>query len=274
MKINTKTLILALFAIAFVSLTGCRKKETIQVSHDTLWFSTEASSQTIEVTSDCAWSIEKNGEASWFTVSPMSGEKTSGATVLTISVQDFDGEDYRTASFTIKSPKGKGNVTVNISQNVVEFSDIINTIYGVKKVEHWNSDYAGNMIEDSYMSADFDPRDTATGFTMYFAENGVGVQEDRYHDSTVYYQFRYNYDNITRNLHIEFDLVDSTQTEIYNANVLTATESMFRFQHEYKPNFWERAEMTKIGTITPQAKGMINRAIAKRKEMGPVFNLN
>ena len=68
-------------------------------------------------------------------------------------------------------------------------------------------------------------------------------------------------------------LVDSTQTEVYNANVLTATEGMFRFQHEYKPNFWERAEMTKIGTINPNAKDIFTRATSKRKENGPVFNL-
>lgn len=273
MKNNIKTITLALFAIAFISLTSCHRDENITVSHDTLWFPTEASSQTIEITTDCAWSIEMNGDAQWYTVSPMSGEKTPNGTTLTISVQEFEGENYRAASFTIKSPRGRGDVTVNLSQNVVEFTSIINTIYGVKKVEQWNTDFFGNMIEDSYLNANFNPHDTTTGFTMYFASDGFGVQEDRYHDSTVYYSFHYNYDNITRNLHIEFDLIDSTQTEIYNATVLTATEGMFRFQHEYKPNFWERAEMTKIGVITPEAKGIINRAMAKRKESGPVFNL-
>lgn len=273
MRNNIKTIILAMFAVAFVSLTGCHRDENITVSHDTLWFATEASSQTIDVTTDCAWTIEKNGDAQWFTVSPMSGEESPNGTTLTISVQEFEGQDYRAASFTIKSAKDRANVTVNLSQNVVEFTSIINTIYGVKKVEQWNTDFFGNVIEDSYKEASFNPHDTTTGFTMYFAEGGVGVQEDRYHDSTVYYSFHYNYDNVTRNLHIEFDLVDSTQSEIYNASVLTATEGMFRFQHEYKPNWWERAEMTKIGTITPQTKSMIDRAIAKRKESGPIFNL-
>lgn len=274
MKNNIKTIVLALFAIAFLTLTGCNKKESITVSHDTLWFSTEASSQTIEITADCSWSIEKNGDAQWYTVSPMSGEKSSNGIPLTITVQEFQGENYRAASFTIKSSKGKSNVTVNLSQNVVEFTSIVNTVYGVKKVEHWNTDFAGNMIEDSYISVSFDPHDVTTGFTMYFGENGDGAQEDRYGDSTVYYPFHYNYDNVTRNLHIEFELVDSTQMEVYDASVLTATESMFRFQHQYKLNFWERAEMTKIGNISPNAKDIIMRATAKRKENGPVFNMN
>lgn len=274
MKNSIKTIVMALFAITFLSLAGCHRDENITVSHDTLWFSTEASSQTIEITTDCSWSIEKNDNAQWYTVSPMSGEKSKNGTTITISVQEYQGEDYRAASFTIKSPKGKGNVTVNISQNVVKFTDIINTVYGVKKVEHWNTDYAGNMIEDSYVVADFNPHDTTTGFTMYFADDGMGIQEDRYHNPTVYYMFHYNYNPNTRNLHIEFELVDSTQTESYDANVLTATEGMFRFQHEYKTNFWERAEMTKIGTMNSKAKEAIMRATAKRKENGPIFGLD
>ena len=271
MKNNIKTIALAFLAITFFALTGCHKNENITVSHDTLWFSTEASSQTIEITTDCPWSIEKNGDAQWYTVSPMSGDKSTNGTTLVIKVQKYEDADYRAASFTIKSPKGKGNVTVNISQNMVEFSDIMNTVYGVSKVEHWNTDYAGNVIQDSYRSVSFDPHDMSTGFSMYFCSDGSGAQEDRYRDSTVFYPFRYYYDDVTRNLHIEFEMVDQTQTEIYNASVLTATEGMFRFQHEYKPNFWERAEMTKISTIS---KNDITHAMTEREGNGPIFRLN
>ena len=274
MKNNTKTLILALFAIVITSLTGCVRDENITVSHDTLWFSEEASSQTIEITTDCSWSIEMNGDASWLSVSPMSGKKSPNGTTLTVSVSEYEGDGYRPASFTIKSSRGKAEVTVNVSQNVVEFSSIINTIYGVTKEERWNTDFYGNVIADSYKEWSFNPHDTTTGFTMYFAEDGFGVQEDRYNTPHVYYTFHYNYDNVTRILHIEFDLVDTTQTEIYDARVLTATERKFRFEQEYKPDFWERTEMTKIGTIDSQIKNIIDRAMVKRKESGPIFNLD
>lgn len=279
MKNSVKTIVMALYAIAFLSLAGCHRDESISdenisASRDALWFSTEASSQTITITTDCSWSIEKNSDAQWFTVSPMSGDKAPNGTTITISVQEYQGEDYRSASFTIKSPEGKSNVTVNISQNEVEFSSIINTIYGVSKVEHWNTDYAGNMIEDTYITTSYNPQDTTSKFTMYFGENGIGAQEDRHNDSTFLYPFHYEYDPNTRNLHIEFELVDDTQTEAYDAYVLTATEGMFRFQHEYKPNFWERAEMTKIGTMNSNAKEAIMRAAAKRKGDGPIFGLD
>lgn len=274
MKNNTKTIILALFAIVITSLTGCVRDENIMVSHDTLWFSEEASSQTIEITTDCSWSIEMNGDASWLSVSPMSGKKSPNGTTLTVSVSEYEGDGYRPTSFTIKSSRGKAEVTVNVSQNVVEFSSIINTIYGMTKEERWNTDFYGNVIADSYKEWSFNPHDTTTGFTMYFAEDGFGVQEDRYNTPHVYYTFHYNYDNVTRILHIEFDLVDTTQTEIYDERVLTATERKFRFEQEYKPDFWERTEMTKIGTIDSQTKNIIDRAVAKRKENGPLFNLD
>lgn len=271
MKNSIKTIVMALFAFAFLSLTGCHQDENITVSHETLWFSAEASSQAIGITADCSWSIEKNGDIQWYTVSPMSGEKSKNDATLTVSVEPYEGVDYRAASFTIKSPKGKGNVTVNISQNVVEFTGILNTIYGVKKVEQWNTDYSGNMIDDTYETMSFDPRDTTTGFTMYFAEDGFGVQKDRIHGSS--YPFHYDYNPATRILHIEFELVGGIRTEVYDANVLTASESMFRFEHEYKPSFWERAEMTKIGDIIPTEEKEWLRAVSKDKGYGPVFNL-
>lgn len=279
MKNNIKTIVLALFAIVVVSSTGCKKQnekkeDSITVSHDALWFSTDAGTQTITVTTNCAWSIEKNGDEQWYTVSPTSGDKYPEGVSISISVEPFDGPNFRAASFTIKSSGGEANVTVSISQNMVEFTDIIKTIYGVKKVEHWNTDFAGNMIEDTYLNLSFNPHDTTSGFTMYFGDNGRGVQADRMHDSTVYYPFSYEYDSDSRNLHVEFDLVDSTQMEVYDASVLTATEGMFRFQHEYKANFWERAEMVKIGTIDPNAKDVIRRTSAKRKGNGPIFNLD
>lgn len=271
MKNRIRTL-LAVCAVIIVSLTGCHPKENISVSRDTLWFSPDADVQTIEVVSDCAWSIVKNEEADWYTISPMSAEKSAGNTIVTVSVDPYDGNEYRQASFTINSEKGKSHVVVFVSQNKLEFADIVNTVYGVVSVEHWNTDYFGNMIEDSYKQASFNPNDTTTGFRMFFAENGVGAQEDKHGDSAVYYLFSYEFNPATRILHIEFE--NTAQTESYDATVLTAAEGLFRFQHEYKPNFWERAEMLKIGVINPDVKAILSRASAKRKTGGPVFDID
>ena len=48
-------------------------------------------------------------------------------------------------------------------------------------------------------------------------------------------------------------------------------EEMFRFFHEYKPNMWERADMCKIGTITPSEKTILMRNATKRKKGDAIF---
>lgn len=274
MKNNTKVTVLALFAIVFMALTctSC-KKEKIEVSSDILYFSDDEDWQTVTVTSNCSWTIEKDDNIDWFTVS-QGLNKVSTDALITVRVNEFEEEGTRESSFVIVSGKGDVRCVVKVVQQQPEFGSLINTVYGVRKEEQWNTDFYGDVIEDSYLSGFFDPYDMTTGFTMYFAEDGFGVQEDRYHTTHEYSTFHYNYNNVTRILHIEFDLVDTTQTEIYDERVLTATERMFRFEQEFEPHGWERTEMVKIGIIDSQTKNIIDRAVAKRKENGPLFNLD
>ena len=106
---------------------------------------------------------------------------------------------------------------------------------------------------------------------MYFFEDGTGVQRDHHEDTAVYYLFTYDYNAANRNLHIEFETISDTLVENYDASVLTASEELFRFFHEYKPNWWERADMRKIGTITPGEKSLLKCAAKKRKEADGIF---
>ena len=189
---------------------------------------------------------------------------------LAISVQHYEGSDYRSSSFTITSEHGFTTAKVFLSQNKLEFDEIFNMVFGVSKLERWNTDYFGQMIEDSYKHWEFNPYDTTTGYMMYFFEDGHGVQRDHHNDSVVYYTFTYDYNAANRSLYIEFDLV-SDSLENYSVNVLTASEELFRFHHEYKPNFWERADMRKVGTITPGEKSLLMRAAKKRHGVEGVF---
>jgi hypothetical protein len=163
---------------------------------------------------------------------------------------------------------------VTISQNTtepVELQSLTNMVFGVSNVAHWNTDYFDQVIEESYQSFDFDPNDTTTGFRMYFLEDGQGVQRDNMHSDPVYYLFQYSYDPIARNLHVEFETLSDTVSEVYDAPVLTAREDLFHFCHEYKPKFWERADMQKVGTVAAQEKSLIIRKAKKRDGKGPVF---
>lgn len=274
MKKQLKNLVVALFAIIALALVGCHRNETITVSDNDLWFSELSESQTFTITSDCSWTIEKNETANWYTISPTSGEKTNTGTVVTVTVNELENNNLRKASFTITSKRGTCTVNMPLTQVAVEFDNILNTVFGVKKVEQWNTDFYGNPIEDTHFIGRYDPFDTTYGYTMYFLEDSTGVQVDRHKHQTVYYPFQYAFDSQERNLYIDFLLEDSTH-ESYNASVLLACDAMFRLQHEYKPHFWEKIDMAKIGTIDPGEKSILKKAISKskRKGGGPIFNM-
>jgi len=199
----------------------------------------------------------------------MSGENGSQ---IAVAVQPYEGEDYRSSSFTITSERGFCTAKVYLSQNRLEFEDIFNMVFGVSKIEHWNTDYFGQMIEDSYRLYEFNPYDTTGGYMMYFFEDGTGVQRDHHDNAAVYYAFTYDYDAANRNLHIEFETVTDAP-ESYDVSVLTASEELFRFFHEYKPNWWERADMRKVGTINPAEKSLFMRAAKKRKGNEGIFRI-
>ena len=134
---------------------------------------------------------------------------------------------------------------VKVAQNTVEpteLTSITNSIFAVLNLTHWNTDFFGDVVEDSYRRHEYDPADTTKGYFMYFLENGQGVQRDNEQDSTYYYIFTYDFDPVAHNLHVEFETVTDTE-EVYNATVLKATPKLFRFQHEWQPNFWELSDM-------------------------------
>ncbi len=110
---------------------------------------------------------------------------------------------------------------------------------------------------------------------MYFFENGQGIQRRvrERDDSVLYYVFEYAYDSDSSILHITFHLADGG-LEPYDPEVLCASDSLYRIFHEYKPNWWERADMRKVGTITPGEKSLLMRAVKNRKGNGGIFKFD
>ena len=257
----------ALLLIVAVGFTSCRKAYEIKVPTNNLWFGMDAGSQAFDITANCKWTITKNDDADWYTISTMSGE--NDATII-ITVEALEDADFRGASFVINSPGGKVNRTVFVTQNKMDFDGLYNKIFGVSSRETWNTDYYDQMIEDSYRHKVYDPYDTATGYTMFFLADGTGVQMDHHKDTAAYYAFSYEYDPMNQILHIEFETVEDAP-ENYDPQVLTASDSLFRFIHEYKEHWWERADMRKIGTINPDARAIIKQKAIKRKGNGPIF---
>lgn len=264
-----KLFAMTLFAVSFI-ITGC-SKDSVMVSSQDLWFNLEEGTKTIEVTANCEWSVTKNDDADWYTISPMSG-KNDGT--VSVTVQAYPTGDFRGSSFVITSPGGHIRRTVFVSQNKLDFDGIINKVFGVTELEHWNTDYYGQIIEDSYRHYTFNPYDTTTGYLMYFMEDGQGIQRDRHGDHAVYYIFTYEYSPVNANLHIEFETIEGSAPESYDAQVLCASDSLYRIFHEYKPNFFERADQRKIGTILPGEKEALRQKAVKRKEKGGLYLTN
>lgn len=270
MKTKFSVVLPAMMMVAAMSLTGCVKNYEMRVSSQDMRFGLEAETQTIILHSNCKWTIDKKDAADWYTISPMSGKATDS--IITVSVNAYPDGDYRGTSFVINSPGGHVHRTVFVAQSKIDFYSMINKVFGVTRLEHWNTDYYGQIIEDSYKDTMFDPYDTTAGYLMYFLADGQGFQRDRHNDAAVYYAFTYEYNPVDQVLHIEFETVGD-EPENYDPTVLTASDSLYRFIHEYKPNFWERADMRKIGIINPDEKSMLMRKATKRTGDGGVFNI-
>ena len=248
---KNRILSMALIAMAVLSLASCKKKDSLMVSSQDLWFNLEAGSQTITLTANCDWSIVFHEQTDWYTVSPTSG--TANDSIITVTVKAYPDGDFRGSYFVINSPGGHIRRTVFVSQNKLDFDGIVNKVFGVYTVEHWDVDYFGQIIEETYKHKEYDPYDTTTGYLMYFLEDGIGVQRDHHKDTVIYYAFTYDYTPYNQNLYIEFETVDGGP-EPYNAQVLCASDSLYRIFHEFKPMQFERADHRKIGTIIPAEK--------------------
>jgi len=265
---------IAFFAVLLLGMmtvfTSCEPDYSIIVSSQDLRFGLGAESQTFIVKANCKWTITKNDNADWYTISPMSGRAKDS--IVTVTVNDYSEGDFRGSWFTVSSPGGHVYRRVLVSQNKHDVYSMVNKVYGLTYLEHWNTDYYGQIIEDGYEEYEYDPYDTTRGQRMYFFENGQGIQRRvrASVDTVIYYAFEYEYDSDSNIFHIVFHLEDGS-LEPYDAEVLCASDSLYRVFHEYMPHWFERADMRRVGTILPGEKAILQQKLAKRKKGEPIF---
>lgn len=268
MKEKTGILKIAmLLTVAIMMLTGCCKKDGLWVSTQDLYFGLNASSQILVVRANSNWTITKNEQADWYTISPMSGGVRDSIVMVTVS--DNLGGDYRDASFTISLSRNNTSLTVAVSQNKLDAYSMVNKVYGVSERERWVTDFNNQIIEDEYRKYEYDPYDTTSGYLLFFQEDSVGVQRDHHSDTVAWWPFKYWLVPDSLILHIIYET--DLGPEIYAANVLVASDTLFRFFHEYKPHYFEHVDMRRVGTILPDDKSLLRQKMARRKERGPIF---
>lgn len=261
------------FSILLLCISGCipDKEYSIIVSTQDLHFGLEAETQTLIIKANCKWTITKDDDADWYTISPMSGRAKDS--IVTVTVNDYSEGDFRGSWFTVSSPGGHVYRRVLVSQNKIDVYSMVNKVYGLTYLEHWNTDYYGQIIEDGFQVYEYDPYDSTRGQRMYFFEDGLGLQRRVREsvDTVIYYAFEYEYDSDSSIFHIVFHLEDGG-LEPYNAQVLCASDSLYRFFHEYQSHWFERADMRKVGTITPEEKSLLlTRYTQTRKGRNGIF---
>lgn len=250
-------------AVALLSLASCSKEDSVVVSSQDLRFGLGSETQTFIVRANCKWTITQNDNADWYTITPTSGRASDS--IVTITVNAYPDGDFRSSTFVVTSPGGHIRRRVFVSQNKLDFYGIVNKVFGVSELEHWVTDYYDQIIEDEYNHWTYDPYDTTRGHLMYFFEDGQGMQRNRtLYDHAVWFPFTYEYNPDSSMLHISFQLVNDS-IEHYDAEVLCASDSLYRVFHEYKSHHFERADHRKVGTITPSEKAALMRMAAQRE---------
>ena len=81
MKKKNIFIMMALMAVATLGLVGCAKKYSITVSTQNVWFGLDAGEQQLKITANCEWTITKNDNADWYTISTMKGKNDGTITV-------------------------------------------------------------------------------------------------------------------------------------------------------------------------------------------------
>lgn len=95
-------------ALGIVECVSPYEPENLEIDETSLIFATGASSKSINVTSNVAWTVTSN--ADWCAVAPESGSRNG---VVTVSVTENDSDQVRMAELVIKSENITHVVTVN-----------------------------------------------------------------------------------------------------------------------------------------------------------------
>ena len=113
---------LVTFCLLVVS-TSCRKKQRLTVSKGILTYNFDGGMDFFQIEADCGWTIETT--ANWFTVNPTSGINDA---TITVTVERNNHTAGRNASLTVTSANGKIKKTIEVVQNQIDISMILNPL--------------------------------------------------------------------------------------------------------------------------------------------------
>lgn len=148
-----------------------------------------------------------------------------------------------------------------------DYKSFIGT-WGVRHIDYYNIDYAGNPIEASIQSWDFTPGDMQNGIDLVFREDRTGEMRDRsrdtlkfdWNDSTEVYEtiiicpdttlvtcFTYSYNPSDKLL---FMNMQTPRPYIFQMSIRFIDDNTFVYENEYEMDYVEKATLVRYSTGT------------------------
>lgn len=121
-------------------------------------------------------------------------------------------------------------------------------MWGVEKLEYWETDYAGIMIPSTFDSLDFIPGDLDHGIDLSFRSDMTGEMCDRSQpDTTIVKTHTYSFDYMNSRINLQ------RTDESFVLDVLELTSENFIYKCEHPSGFFEKAYLKRL-TETPNSQ--------------------
>ena len=264
---NRKTIWIGLLLLTLiVSVTSCRKKQTINLSKEQIVFTYSGGDDVFQVEANCEWTV--TGMPDWITVNPVSGEKDGN---VAVNVARNDTQNDRHAMLTVVSANEKAKKSIEITQTPIDISALVRKVWFTRTEERWNSDYYDVVIPESYRSWTFWADEGYDQWFFYFFEDNIGYQIHVYRDDTIYYPYHFNYEPDFDSLNICYEMVsDTVELEDYHTVVHRLDDEYFIFSHAYRPHQFE--QVTAVNVTGDEKKAFrINPKKIGQKSKGPLI---
>lgn len=265
MKRKTIWIGLLLLTLA-VSVTSCRKKQSINLSKEQIVFTYSGGNDVFQVEANCEWTV--TGAPDWITVNPVSGENNGN---VAVNVSRNNTMNDRHALLTVVSANEKAQKSIEIIQTPIDISILVNKVWFARIEERWNSDYWDAVIPESYRSWTFYADEGSEQWFFYFLNDNNGYEIHVFDHDTVYYPYQFNYEPDYDSLNIRFEMEnDSAVMEDYHTVIHRLDDAYLVFSHAYRPHQFEK--ITAVNVSGDEKRVFrINPKKIRQKPKGPLI---
>ena len=165
------------------------------------------------------------------------------------------------------------------------YKDFVGT-WGVEKIQYYNINYAGNPIESTIETLDYDPEDIDDGIQLIFKSNKTGEMHDNdvdsillvidqdssyihCSDSTFITYFTYSYDKNAEILYMNMQYPEGVYT--WMINIIELASNSFVYENEYKVGYVEKAYMKRLSKSTSTSKSKSPYHKARPRKAGSLL---